>query len=133
MQRDTTYTLFLAIIQRLKTDETMRASLDILDYYLPRKDEPPLSGEETQITKNEFNILPLMDFGCEGIYITCALDGMFDDSGKQFKQIGTLKTLRSDPEACRLMGVLCGGILQHGTEYVNENIERYLPERHQSM
>lgn len=55
------------------------------------------------------------------------LVGRFDDSGVKQTSIGVFKTLRTDLEACRLMGELGGILMYFGVNYVDEEIHRYTP------
>ena len=68
-----------------------------------------------------------MLFRSEGIYIDCYLEGKFDESRRCSLHVGTLKTLRRDLEAAKIMGELCGALMHHASEYVNQNLRRYTP------
>ena len=60
-------------------------------------------------------------------YIDCYLKGKFDESRRCSLHVGTLKTLRRDLEAAKIMGELCGALMHHASEYVNQNLRRYTP------
>ena len=70
-----------------------------------------------------------INYGCEGIFIDCYLMGKFDESGRSKLHVGTLKTLRRDAEAAKIMGELCGVLLHYENKYVNGNLHRYTPEK----
>lgn len=128
-RRDRKSTLLYAVLERARADGDLKEIEPILDYYLPNKKEPLEPSEDTYLTDYSFSAVPSMDFGCEGIYVDLSLVGSFDDSGKNRCSIGTFKTLHSDAEASRLMGQLCGVLMYHTTQYVNENIHRYTPAK----
>ena len=71
----------------------------------------------------------IADFGgSEGIYLDCYLQGMFDDTNNRRCQMGTFKTLKTDLESMKTMAEL-GGILNYFlTEFVNKNIDRFMPD-----
>lgn len=99
-----------------------------MDYILPNDNEPALPDKDSYLTDYRFDLVPQLNFGgCEGIYLNLCLEGSFDSSDKQKATIGTFKTLRTDPEACRLMGALGGALMYYGREYVNREIHRYTP------
>ncbi|CUP97469.1 Uncharacterised protein [uncultured Flavonifractor sp.] len=128
-RRDRKSTLLHAALERARASGDLKEIEPILDYYLPSKEEPLNPEEDTYLTDYSFSAVPSMDFGCEGIYVDLSLVGCFDDSGKKRCSIGTFKTLRSDAEASRLMGQLCGVLMYHTTQHVNENLHRYTPAR----
>jgi len=128
-RRDRKSTLLYAVLERARASGDLKEIEPILDYYLPNEQEPLSPEEDTYLTDYSFSAVPSMDFGCEGIYVDLSLVGCFDDSGKDRCSIGTFKTLRSDAEASRLMGQLCGVLMYHTTQYVNENIHRYTPAK----
>lgn len=128
-QRDRKSNLFQAILNRARADGSMSAIEPILDYYLPNREEPATHNQDTYLTDYRFDIAPQVTFGsCEGIYVDVYLEGKFDESGIKQTSIGVFKTLRTDLEACRLMGELCGILMYHGSRYVNEEIHRYTPQ-----
>lgn len=128
-KRDRRSDLFFAILDRMRKDGCMEVVEPILDYHLPKKEEPYEVREDTELTDCHFNLFSRIDFGgCEGIFVDLCLEGSFDASERRTIEIGTFKTLGEDLAACRLMGELCGMLIYHGTEYVNENIHRYTPQ-----
>lgn len=128
-RRDRKSTLLDAVLDRARACGDLKEIEPILDYYLPSKEEPLNPSEDTYLTDYSFSAVPSMDFGSEGIFVNLSLIGSFDVSEKERCSIGTFKTLRSDAEASRLMGQLCGVLMYHTTQYVNENIHRYTPTK----
>ena len=128
-KRDRKSTLFQAMLDRARADGSVSAIEPIWDYYLPNREEPDSHDQDTSLTDYRFDISPQISFGSsEGIYVDVYLDGKFDDSGVKRTSIGVFKTLRTDPEACRLMGELCGVLMYHGSLYVDKEIHRYTPQ-----
>lgn len=100
-----------------------------MTYIHPSDNEPALPGEDGYLTDYHFDLVPHLSFGnCEGISLNLYLEGSFDASNNRSVSIGTFKTLRTDLEACRLMGALGGALMYYGCEYVNQEIHRYTPE-----
>lgn len=127
--RDRKSDLFRAILERARADGSLAEIEPIWDYYLPNDGEALSSEESGPLTNYEFNFVPVIAFGgSEGIYVDLYLDGDCDGSGFKRTEIGVFKTLRTDLDACRLMGQLCGVLMYHGPAYVNENIHRYTPK-----
>lgn len=128
-KRDHKCDLFRAILERARAGGSLAEIEPIWDYYLPNDGEAPFSEKDDPLTNYEFNFAPVISFGSsEGIYVDLYLDGDCDGSGFKQTEIGVFKTLRTDLEACRLMGQLCGVLIYHGSAYVNENIHRYTPK-----
>ena len=99
-----------------------------MDYTLPNAHEE-LSGRRVKLTVYEFDFVPIVNFGgSEGIYLDCYLMGKFDGSGRYSVHIGSMKTLETSQEACKIMGELGGALLHHAGRYVNEQIHRYTPD-----
>lgn len=125
--RDTGGELFCKVIQLARENGDMERVKPILDYILPSEKED--SNEHVELTKYEFDFVPIINFGgSEGIYVDCYLKGAFDESKRCSLQIGTLKTLGTSLEDCKAMAELCGALMYHADRYVNENIHRYTPE-----
>lgn len=128
-KRDCKSELFRAILERARADGGLTEIESILDYYLPNDGESLSSEKDGPLTNYEFNFVPIISFGSsEGIYVALYLDGDCDGSGFKQTKIGAFKTLRTDLDACRLMGQLCGVLMYHGSAYVNENLHRYTPK-----
>ena len=87
-------------------------------------------SQDTYLTDYQFDVVPHIQFGSnEGVYLTLMLEGSFDSTDSRKAVLGTLKTLRTDLEACRLMGVLGGALMYHARQYIEQEIHRYTPER----
>lgn len=99
----------------------------ILDYHLPCEHEEGLN-EKAEITAYEFDFVPVLNYGSEGIYISCYLKGKFDELGCYSLHIGSLKTLRRDLESEKIMGELCGVLHHYASQCVNRDIHRYTPQ-----
>ena len=109
--------LFEAVIARARENGDLARFDAINEYVLPE------DCEKGRLCSYEFDMLPAVNFGgSEGIYIDCSLRGKFDESGRHSLRIGTIKTLRTDLDACKLMGELCGALLFHENSFVNENL-----------
>lgn len=126
-KRDRKSDLFAAILDKARTAGDLTDIEPILDYCLPNKQEPESPDRNQYLTDYRFNILPSLQFGCEGVYLDLILEGSFDATDRTRLSIGTIKTLRQDQDACELMGRLCGLLMFHGHAYVNDNIHRYTP------
>ena len=101
----------------------------ILDYVLPSDHEDyGSSSEGVELTAYEFDFVPIVNFGCEGIYLDCCLEGKFDESGRHTLHIGTLKTLERSLEAVKIMAELGGALLYYENQYVNKNLHRFTPQ-----
>lgn len=126
--RDTGGSLFSSVIRMAKEAGEFGKAKAILDYILPCEHEESIR-EKVKLTAYEFDFQPCINYGCEGIFIDCYLMGKFDESGRSKLHVGTLKTLRRDAEAAKIMGELCGVLLHYEKKYVNGNLHRYTPEK----
>lgn len=126
--RDTGGSLFCSVIRMVKEVGEFAKAESILDYILPCEHEDDIH-DKVKLTAYEFNFQPILNYGCEGIYINCYLAGKFDESGRFRLQVGTLKTLRRDAGAAKIMGELCGLLLHYASKYVNSNLHRYTPDK----
>lgn len=126
--RDTGGSLFSAIVRIAKENGNFDKAGPILDYILPCEHECG-SSEKVELSAYEFDFVPIVNYGCEGIYIDCYLRGKFDESGRCSLHVGTLKTLRQDLDSAKIMGELCGALLHHAHQYVNGNLRRYTPDK----
>ncbi|WP_444658517.1 hypothetical protein ACRQV7_13270 [Caproiciproducens sp. R2] len=116
-QRMTGGQLFDRIIEQAKENGDL-ARFDAIDEYI--LDDTSYKGK---LCSYEFDLLPAMNFGgSEGIYIDCYLKGKFDESGRDSLHIGTIKTLDTNLDACKVMGELCGALMYHENRFVNENL-----------
>lgn len=126
--RDSAEDLFRSIVLRAKQYGDWQAAEGIIDYYLPSEHEGYATRKDI-LSAYEFDFYAVVQFGgSEGIYIDCSLRGKFDDSGRTVLDIGTIKTLETNMDACKRMGALCGALIYHASAYVNENLHRYTPD-----
>lgn len=87
-----------------------------------------------KLTDCEFDFDAHVQFGSnEGIYIDCSIRGHFDQNEPsdktQILHCGTFKTLGTSLEDMRIMGELAGSLVYFAREYVNKNLDRYLPQK----
>ena len=116
-QRMTGGQLFERFMECARENDDAARFDEMCDYVLPE------DMEKGKLCSYEFDMLPIVNFGCsEGIYIDCSLRGKFDESGRNSLHIGTLKTLRTDLDACKIMGELCGALMYHENSFVGENL-----------
>jgi|GEM_PF-6424283 len=120
--RDTNTTLMDAIVEELKREGLYGRFQAIEEYYLPEKMNVAI------LTRYEFDIITYVNYGSEGTWLDCYLDGKFDEGEKRKIGLGTFKTLKEDMEASLIMGELGGAITYVGDKYVNKNIDRFLPK-----
>jgi len=126
--RDTGGSLFCTVVRMAKENGDFDKADAILDYILPCAHETG-KNEKSELTDYRFDFESTISYGCEGIYMDCCLKGKFDESGRFVLHIGTLKTLRRDLEAAKIMGELSGTLMHYADLYVNRNIQRYMPEK----
>lgn len=127
MFRDTGGSLFCAVLKLAEENGDFEKARPILDYVLPCEHEG-FSSESVELTAYEFDFVPIVNFGSEGIYLDCYLKGKFDESGRNTLHVGTLKTLERSLEAAKIMAELGGALLYYANQYVNQNIHRYTPQ-----
>ena len=125
--RDTGGSLFCAVLNLAKENGNFEKVWPILDYVLPSEHEGLPSGS-VELTVYEFDFVPIVNFGSEGIYLNCYLKGKFDESERHTLSVGTLKTLERSLEAAKIMAELGGALLFYADQYVNQNIHRYTPQ-----
>lgn len=126
--RDTGGSLFSTVVRMAQANGDFGKAGAILDYYLPCEREES-TRDRVKLTAYEFDFVPILNYGCEGIYIDCYLKGKFDESGRSSVHVGTLKTLKRDLEAEKIMGELCGVLHFYENQYVNQNLQRYTPDQ----
>lgn len=126
--RDTGGSLFCSAIRLARENGDFDKADAILDYILPSAHETGMK-EKIELTAYEFNFESTLSYGSEGIYMDCYLTGKFDESGRFVLHVGTLKTLERSLEAAKIMGELCGTLMHYVSQYVNQNIHRYTPEK----
>lgn len=127
--RDTGCSLFCTALRLAEESGDFEKARPILDYVLPcERERYDSSSEGAELTAYEFNFVPIVNFGCEGIYLDCYLEGKFDESGRHTLHIGTLKTQECSLEAAKIMAELGGALFYHENQYVNKNIHRFTPQ-----
>jgi len=123
VQRDTPGSLFENVLHLIKESGHFAEAEEIIDYTLPCCDR-------RQLTNYAFDFEAIVLPGSnEGIYISCYLSGKFDGSGDNRCYAGTIKTLCEKVDAYRIMGALAGYLAYYSRKYVNDNIERFEPEK----
>lgn len=125
--RDTGESLFCAALKLAEENGDFEKARPILDYVLPNAHEG-CASESVELTAYEFDFVPIVNFGSEGIYLNCCLKGKFDESGRNTLHVGTLKTLERSLETAKIMAELGGALFYHADQYVNRNIHRYTPQ-----
>jgi hypothetical protein len=142
IKRDTTKDLFFAALNLVKENGHYDKAEAIMDYYLPNESENNIR-EDIELPNYEFDFEASVHFGgSEGIYINCFLYGKYTEtelkrynhSTRQMetetrRHIGTFKTLKTDINSMKIMGELCGALVFYASQYINENIDRYTPEK----
>lgn len=111
--------LFEKVVERARENGDLAHFDGIHEYILPEDSDSP------KITDYEFDFVPIVNYGCEGIYINCSLKGGFDQRENRWLSVGTIKTLKDDLDAAKIMGELCGILLHHESRYVNSNLWRF--------
>ena len=123
IKRDTPGILFQNALRLVKDHGHYAEAEPIVDYALADRDE-------RKLTNYEFDFRAVVSPGSsEGIYIDCYLEGIFDRNASTRCNAGTIKTLREDVDAYRIMGALTGYLTVYAHKYVNENLDRFEPVR----
>lgn len=121
--RDTPGMLFQNALRLVKEHGHYAEAEPIIDYALADRDE-------RKLTNYGFDFWAVISpGGSEGIYIDCYLEGRFDQSASTRCHAGTIKTLREDVDAYRIMGALAGYLTVYAGKYVNGNLERFEPDK----
>lgn len=126
--RDTGGSMFCSVVRMAKENGDFAKAEAILDYVLPSENEDDIR-DKVELTAYEFDFMPALNYGSEGIYIDCYITGKFDQSGRSKLHVGTLKTLHQDLESAKIMGELCGVLFHYAFQYVNSNLHRYTPDK----
>ena len=114
--------------------DSQKECLEAARTYLKRIAEPIIDytladHDERKLTNYGFDFRAVVSPGSsEGIYIDCYLEGRFDQSASTRCHAGTIKTLREDVDAYRIMGALTGYLTVYAHKYVNENLDRFEPD-----
>ena len=123
IKRDTPGILFQNALRLVKEHGHYTEAEPIIDYTLADRDE-------RKLTNYGFDFRAVVSPGSsEGIYIDCYLKGIFDQSASTCCHAGTIKTLRENVDAYRIMGALAGYLTVYARKYVNENLNRFEPDR----
>ena len=123
IKRDTPGILFRNVLRLVQEHGHYTDAEPIIDYTLADRDE-------RKLTDYGFDFWAVVSPGSsEGIYIDCYLEGRFDQSASTRCHAGTIKTLREDVDAYRIMGALTGYLTVYAHKYVNENLDRYKPDK----
>ena len=120
--RDTNTTLMQAVYAIALRNGYADAFEGIKEYFLPE------TQEVYQLTSYGFDFRAVVNYGSEGTWLNCYLQGDFGVPGKNTLTMGTFKTLKDDLEASRIMGELGGVLTYLESRYVNNHIARFDPE-----
>lgn len=114
--------LFDAIIQRARQSGDLDQAEPILNFC--RSCTPDTeTGMEILRAPYNFDFVPSLIYGTnEGIYLDCHLEGKITEHGLYSLRIGTMKTLGTGIEDCKIMGELCGALMYHARKYMDELI-----------
>lgn len=114
--------LFEAVIRRAKQAGDFDSAGPILDYCRPCALVP--EGEmKAGLDMSKFSFLPCLTFGPDGkLYLNCYLS-RFNGVGYYSVRIGSLCTLNTDMDTCKIMGELCGALTFHARQHLDE--QRY--------
>ena len=125
---DTTSDLFLNTIKMAREAGALDALDAIVDYEMPTGGAS--TGDDIELTKYEFDTAFSVNIGAsEGIYIDAYIDGYFRQGAvPEHRSIGTIKTLREDLDAFRIMGEAAGALTYYAYHYLNKHLDRYTPE-----
>lgn len=128
IKRDTNEDLMNNVFELVKKYHCYGKAEKIMDYFQAE------SYKTIEISDYEFDFDAIVQFGSsEGIYIDCSIRGHFDENEPsdktQILHCGTFKTLGTSLENMRIMGELAGSLVYFAKEYVNENIDKYTPQK----
>lgn len=128
LKRDTNTDLMNNVLELVKKNHCYDKAKKIMEYFLPE------SFKVMKLSDYEFDFETRVQFGkSEGIYLECFIRGHFDEnepSGKtKILSCGTFKTLGDSLEDMRIMGELAGSLVYFAKEYVNENLDKYTPQK----
>lgn len=115
--------LFEAVIHRAKQAGDFDSAGPILDYCRPCA---LVAGGEMKVELNmsKFSFLPCLTFGPDGVLsLNCYLT-RFNGIGYYSVRIGTLRSLNTDMDTCKIMGELCGALTFHAHQHLNEQQHR---------
>lgn len=125
--RDTNTDLMNKVFDLVQKNGCYEKANAIMDYFLPE------DYEVRKLTDYGFDFLTRLNFGCEGIYLDCYLEGIFREDNTEGKterlSCGTFKTLKDDLEAMKIMGELAGSLTFFARQYINGEITKYTPAK----
>lgn len=115
--------LFERIISLAKENGDLERFHGIEDYTLPS------DRFDQKIEDYRFDLCAVPSFGgSEGIYLDCFLRGDFGKYSEKSLSLGTMKTLATDLDACKIVGEVCGVLLYYESQFVNGNLYRFTPK-----
>ena len=115
--------LFEKVVALAKENGDLKRFEEIADYILPE------SRSDQKIEDYRFDLCTVPSFGgSEGIYLDCFLRGDFGKHDKNTLSLGTMKTLATDLDACKVVGEDCGVLLYYESLFDNENLYRFTPK-----
>lgn len=128
LKRDTNTDLMNNVLELVKKNHCYDKAKKIMEYFHVE------SYKTMKISDYEFDFDAIVQFGSnEGIYIDCSIRGHFDENEPsdktQILHCGTFKTLGTSLEDMRIMGELAGSLVYFAKEYVNENLDKYTPQK----
>lgn len=128
IKRDTNADLMNNVLELVKKCHCYDKAKKIMDYYCAE------SFNVMELTDCEFDFEANVQFGTnEGIYIDCSIRGHFNENEPSDKpkdlRCGTFKTLGTTLNDMQIMGELAGSLVYFAREYVNNNLDRYMPEK----
>lgn len=128
IKRDTNTDLMNNVFELAKKDHCYDKAEKIMDYFHAE------CYKTKKLTDYNFDFDVNVQFGAnEGIYIDCNIRGHFDENEPSDKteilHCGAFKTLETSLSAMRTMGELAGSLVYFAREYVNENLDRYKPNK----
>lgn len=127
---DTTNDLFSNTMKMAREAGVLHTLDEIKDYELPNEFEI-YAREAIELTSYQFNAEFVVNGGAtEGIYIDANIYGIFraGQEKPERQSIGTIKTLREDLDAYKIMGEAAGALTYFAFRYVNNHLDRYTQE-----
>jgi hypothetical protein len=124
IHRHTNTELFNKIYETARETGELARLLEIEDYHLPE------TFHVSKLTDYNFQVYFIVNYGgSEGIYIDAHIAGFFDESKKRKRlKLGTIKTLKIDLNAMKIMGEACGILTHFAKEYIDANLDYFSPE-----
>ena len=111
IKRDTPEIFIRSIVNSVKQNECYSEVEPTLEYFSP-------SNKKRELSHYEFDFCAVVKpGGNEGTLIEVFLEGAFDQSGEQRLHIAVFKTLSTDVDTFRKLGILCGELSYYAHEY----------------